>query len=355
MLGTDPSSKGGVASVVDVYRRSGLFDRLPIRYVTTHVDGDLFDRVWAAINGMFTVLALLISGQVSIIHAHSSSNGSFMRKSLILSISRPFRVKTIFHLHGSEFRLYYDDAGWLLRHWIKWTLESCTAVIALSESWRAYLHTIAPAANVCVIANPVDLLPESTIHPDEQRLLFLGHVVRRKGIFDIIEAMGLLKLEFPALKLALGGDCEITLLLESARQHGVDGMIDVLGWIGEDAKRAEFARSAVFVMPSYNEGLPIAMLEAMAAGKAIVVTPVGGIPEAVEHEVHGLLVPPGDVAALAQAISQLLHDSGLRKRLGQAARERIKERYATEVVLECLYELYTSLEAGKRYSILNIK
>jgi glycosyltransferase involved in cell wall biosynthesis len=119
--------------------------------------------------------------------------------------------------------------------------------------------------------------------------------------------------------------------------------VEVLGWINPDQKAEELARALVFTLPSYDEGLPMAMLEAMAAGKAIVVTPVGGIPEAVKDGENGLLVPAGDANALACALSKVLQDHLLRKSLGANARKTVETQFSTDVVLRELSRLYKEL------------
>ena len=120
--------------------------------------------------------------------------------------------------------------------------------------------------------------------------------------------------------------------------------VTLLGWIGQQERDEQLRRAAVFTLPSYNEGLPMSMLEAMAAGKAVVVTPVGGIPEAVQDHENGLLVPIGDVDQLVYAFRQLFSDVALRRTLGDRARATIAGRYSTDVVMTQLSQLYGELE-----------
>ena len=124
---------------------------------------------------------------------------------------------------------------------------------------------------------------------------------------------------------------------------GITERIEILGWVVGEAKLQQLARAEVFVLPSFHEGLPMAMLEAMAHGKAMVVTPVGGIPEAVQHEEQGLLVTPGQPQELADALLRLLRDADLRRALGQRARMRVAERFGTDRVLDQVGAMYKEL------------
>jgi glycosyltransferase involved in cell wall biosynthesis len=123
----------------------------------------------------------------------------------------------------------------------------------------------------------------------------------------------------------------------------VAGRVQELGWVTAGQKADELARAAIFCLPSHAEGLPMAMLEAMAAGKAIVTTGVGGIPDAVSDGENGLLVEPGQVAALADALARLLGDEAERRRLGERARATIAQRFESGVVVQQISAVYEAL------------
>lgn len=345
MIGTAPGGKGGIASVVAVYQQHGLFERYGVRYVVSHREGGAFSKVLNAATAGAKLLWLLATGQVAVVHAQVASYGSFKRKAAYLAMARAFSVPTVFHLHGAEFRKFTDElASPALRRRIVTTLQRSTAVIALSDSWADYLRSIAPGARVTAVANPV-YLPAQPARDCEQagRVLFLGRADQRKGIFDLLEAFAALRSRHPQATLGIGGDGDLGKVRARVAELGLQDCVDVLGWLGSEAKQEQLARAQVFVLPSYDEGLPMAMLESMAHGKAIVVTPVGGIPEAVQHGAQGLLVPPGKVDQLAEALEALLSDAALRERLGDGARQRVAERFSTEHVLGQLGALYESL------------
>ncbi len=345
MVGTDLQGKGGIAAVIAVLVNEGFLSAHATRYVASHGGHSAWSKARLALSSIWRVLMLCLFDRPQLIHAHVASHASFWRKSLILAIARLFGVATVFHLHGGGFQQFATrESGPLAQRWIRHTLEHSSVVIALSDSWRGFLQEFAPRAKVSVVPNSVKLPPAAPARaPEPGRILFLGRAHRRKGNFDLIDAIAILAPRFPAVRLAMGGDGEIEAVARYAAEKGVGDRLEILGWVGPEQKAEEFARAAVFALPSYDEGLPMAMLEAMAATKAIVVTPVGGIPEAVTDQVNGLLVAPGDVAALAAALAAVLGDAALRDRLGQAAHATICARYSSSAVLAKLDAIYSTL------------
>jgi glycosyltransferase involved in cell wall biosynthesis len=180
------------------------------------------------------------------------------------------------------------------------------------------------------------------------RILFLGYVGKRKGIFELLKALSLLKDSLPDIRLAICGDGQLDSARKMADELGISPNVEFHGWIGAEQRAKEFARASIFTLPSYDEGVPMAMLEAMAAGKAIVVTPVGGIPEVIKDRENGLLVPPGDPHALAQALREILEDSSLRKMLAENAERTVEVRFSPSVVLGQLSRIYESLRTVRQ-------
>lgn len=346
MLGTDPAGRGGIASVVSLFQEEGFLAQQNVKYITSHREGTSFEKLTTMLSATWQVLSHCAFARPAIIHAHSASHASFIRKSIFLAIARFFRCPTVFHLHGGQFSHFASkESGPLLKWWIRRTLERSSIVIALSESWAAFLSAYAPAANILVIPNSVALRTQSFERMEEPgRILFLGHVGKGKGIFELLKALSLLKDSLPDTRLAICGDGHLDLARKMADELGIGSNVEFHGWINPDQRAKEFARASIFTLPSYEEGLPMAMLEAMAAGKAIVVTPVGGIPEVVKDRENGLLVPPGDAHALAQALREIMEDSSLRKMLAENAVRTVEARFSTPVVLAQFSQVYESLK-----------
>jgi glycosyltransferase involved in cell wall biosynthesis len=286
-----------------------------------------------ALSGFWRTFIACAFARPAIVHAHSASRASFVRKSLLLLVARVAGCKTIFHLHGGGFRQFATaDSGALMRRWIRHTLERSSLVIALSDGWAQFVRGFAPRARVAVVPNAVALPALAPCAEQPGRILFLGRIEQAKGIDELLAAAAALAPRVPGLRLVLGGQGDLARVRARAAELGIAARVELPGWLGPRERDAELARAAVFCLPSHAEGLPMAMLEAMAAGKAVVATSVGAIPEVVTDGGNGLLVPAGDAAALAAALERVLADDALRARLGRRARACVEERYSGAVV-----------------------
>jgi len=175
----------------------------------------------------------------------------------------------------------------------------------------------------------------------------VGRTVAAKGYPDLLAALARLRPGHPDLRWLLIGDGpERPALLAAAAKAGLDDVVIAAG------QRTDIpdllAAMDVFVMPSLREGLPVALLEAMATGRACLVTDTGGMPEAVDHGQAGVVVPAGDPAALGTALESLLADPERRDRLGRAALARARALYASEAVARRIEAIYLECLAGGR-------
>jgi glycosyltransferase involved in cell wall biosynthesis len=345
MVGTALEGRGGVASVVSVLRRHGLFERERVAYVATHREGPRMAKARGALAGFWRTAQLCLLRHPAVVHVHAASHASFLRKSIVLLIARRSGCKTIFHLHGGGFRQFaLEESGILKRRWIRHTLERSSVVITLSEGWAQFVHGFAPRAKVAVVPNSVPLPALASPGQEQpQRILFLGRIEAAKGVFELLAAGARLARDFPGLRLVFGGDGDLAPLRRRAAELGIAERVECLGWLGPAERDAELAKAAVFCLPSHAEGLPMSMLEAMAAGRAVVATRVGGIPETLRDGDNGLLVPARDDQALATALASLVGDAALRERLARRARTTIEQHYSTEVVCGQLSAIYREL------------
>ncbi|MES2149185.1 MAG: glycosyltransferase [Pseudomonadota bacterium] len=349
MLGTALDGRGGIASMVCGLRAAGLFERESVRYLASHSEGPWWRKACAAQFSLWHTVFACLASRPAVVHAHSASYASFYRKSLLLLVARRAACKTILHVHGGGFaRFAGAGSGPLARWWIRHTLEASSVVIALSETWACFLRDYAPRARVVVVPNCVVVGAAATRPAQPGRILFLGRAQAAKGVYELLAALAVLAPAHPQLRLVIGGDGALPALRQRAAELGVADRLELPGWLDGPARRRELERAAIFCLPSHAEGLPLALLEAMADAKAVVATNVGAIPELVCDHVNGVLVPAGDVAALGAALASLLDDAALRETLGRCARATIVARYSGERALAQLSALYRELAGEAR-------
>lgn len=337
---SETGARGGMAGVIRGIRESETLNReFLIDTFPTYIDGPLPLRLAYSVYGLLRFWPL--RRQYDLVHLHTAERGSTLRKSLYLWGAKRAGKRVIVHIHGAEYLPFYDGLGPAGKRLVSGFLHRADLVLALSDSWRAELEARFPGAVCGTLYNGVELPPFSAGDPAARRrsFLMLGRLGERKGTYDLIEAMALAVRQDPALTLCLAGDGQVEQARALVARMGLEKNIDVPGWIGEEEKRRRLEQAAVVVLPSYHEGLPLSLLEGMAAGKAILSTTAGAIPEAVTGE-NGILVAPGDVPGLAEGMLRLSGDVALLRRMSQSSRARAEALFSLSIMHSRLAEYY---------------
>ncbi|WP_077036174.1 glycosyltransferase family 4 protein [Pelomonas sp. KK5] len=346
MLATAPAGKGGIASVLRQYEQEGMFDNGAVRLLETHHDRNALGRVLPFLKACAVLWWALLLGRVAVIHAHVSHGGSFWRKFLLTAPALAGGVPVLSHLHSGSFEDFHERASPFTQGCIRWMLGRSLRVITLSAARAQWVHRVQPLAQTEVVLNSA--AAPATVQPlqDPPTVLFLGRIGPNKGTFDLLQAFATIHRDRPDCRLVVGGDGEAEKLVELVRALGLQDAVHYCGWVDAAQKARLLDAAWVFALPSYHEGLPMAILEAMAHGRAVVSCPIGGIPEAVEADVTGLMVPPGDLARLVDALRRILGDSGYAARLGAAGRASFAARFSNEANLPKLVALYKAAGAA---------
>lgn len=351
MLGPDLQSRGGIASVMRIWQEAGFGGSRPVLHLPTYADGGGVAKLMVFIGALLRFCLMLVRGRVAAVHAHSASNASFRRKSLLLALGRLAGKPYIFHLHGGAFDRYHAGASSLERAWINRTVRGAEVVFVLSESWADWLRKHIGHPDVRVLPNPVlpVQLPDD-VPREPHTLLFLGRLEDAKGVFVLIDALARLAGVRPDLRVILAGEGDVARVRAAAVAAGVAERVELPGWVAGEAKARLLARAGIFLLPSRFEGVPMALLEAQAAGLPVVATRVGGIPQVVTDGFNGMLAEPDDVASLVTALKVLLADGGLARRMGEAGRERVLDGYGIDRVramVESAWQCLDRASGGK--------
>ena len=349
MCCSDLSYKGGMVSVVRNYLGSDAWpEGTHITFVPTHRQAGKAGLVWCFAKAVARIWRMARAGEIDVAHLHVAERGSFVRKGLLVRMLHRFGIPVVLHHHGAEFEEWYASRGARARHWIDSILAEADVNIVLSPRLIPMITAKAPSARVEAVYNAVATLPDNPYGADMRGVLFLGRLGERKGTFDLLEAMHRIDGDLPEdVRFYLCGDGAVDEVRARVKEMGLSHRVAHIGWI-DGSQKEEILRSAMInVLPSYNEGLPMTILETMARGIPNLSTPVASIPEVITDGETGLLVPPGDVAALASALRRLILDPGLRRHISDASFTLIGERFSLPVSVARVNAIYTAL-AGRK-------
>jgi glycosyltransferase involved in cell wall biosynthesis len=312
VIGPHLDDKGGVSTVNRNYRAAGLFrndaDDLQVRFFPSTRDGQVFTRT---IYGAWRLayFALRPWGFPTIVHLHTSWRGSCVRKSLYAWVAHLRGARVVFHIHPSRFYDFVDQQATWFRRIIYASLRRAEVIVVLTPEMKLWTEERIANVSVRVMPNPVDpggFGASDDVVRDSAHAAFLGRFAREKGLFELLEAVRRLHDRGVDVDLTLAGGKDEGQVLAELNRLRLTDIVSVRGWLNRPAVAELLRRCTLLVLPSYTEGLPMVLLEAMMCGTPIVSCPVGGVPLIVKHERNGLLVPVGDVVALEAAIGRLL-------------------------------------------------
>lgn len=321
-------------------------------HLSEHLDVSLYDMysdpggsgpLWFLRSLLLAALAAArfpLRSRPDVVHVHTSQRYSFVRASFyVLFAKHVWRRPVVLHIHGSSFDEFLEDGSRVLGWLRALVFEAADAVVVLSPYWKDALAGAVPREQLHVVPNAVDAgAYDPSFGADPPHVVFLSNLVERKGIDAFVDAVDELheRTDRP-FEVSIAGDGPYADEAEAlADRHG---NVSYLGYVSEADKRALFEDASVYALPTHAEGLPIAMLESMAGGNAVVSTPVGSIPEVVGPE-NGVLVEPGDVDDLADALERLVADPEGVERMCRRNRETVVERYSWDLATESLLALY---------------
>jgi glycosyltransferase involved in cell wall biosynthesis len=347
-LSPDATGQGGIAAVLRGIAESPLAERYRMRFITTYRHGDgRVQRLTRFAGALASLARWCLRRGPRLVHLHSGTRGSWYRKCTALAVAQGLRRPVIIQVHSGpgDVEETWADFGPARRRWLRRAFHRADRVLAVSRASADALEDALGLPEVLVVPNAAPLPPPrggSSVPAGEAVacVLYLGGFENPgKGYETLLAAVPELLEGDAGLSVALAGPGEPTPQAWSL----IGDRVRWLGWLGEREKTELLDDpNTIFVLSSDSEGLPMALLEAMAHGTAIVATAVGGIPDTLTDDVDSRVVPPGAPAALARATLELARAPAERRRLGAAARARV-ERLDRAEVYDRLALLYDEL------------
>lgn len=278
-----------------------------------------------------------------IIHVN---NLPFLTSLQSINVARRMSIPSILHVHGviGMRSKILDIAQYaFIRTVMRKAFYNATRVICLTKSDALEVQRLGcPYEKIRIIPNGVDVekfKPHDKII--DNMIFWCGRFIPEKGLEYLIRALALVVKEKPQVKLIMAGNGPLfPKILSLVKHYKLEKNVIFKGYVVHDKLPNLFGTSSLYVLPSLKEGMPYALLEAMACGKAVIGSDIPGISEVITHGINGVLVPPKDPKALAEAITRLLEDRSLRRRLGENARKMMVEKYSWQKISEKIEGIY---------------
>lgn len=250
------------------------------------------------------------SGRLAGVHVNVAERLSLVRKGTIILLCRAIGVPVVLHLHAQMQRFYHRMPG-PLQGLTRLVFASAGTVVVIGPAARRFVtqDLQVPDERVHTVINgvPAATVPRRVKDPDGvQRVLFLGNLSHLKGVNDLLAALARPGFERGRLEVTIAGGGDVAGYQAIAQQLGIAGFVRLPGWCDQPTTARLLANADVLVLPSYDEVMPLVVLEALANGVAVICTPVGEIPSVLTDRVNALYVQPGDVPGLAAALQQVL-------------------------------------------------
>jgi glycosyltransferase involved in cell wall biosynthesis len=335
--------RGGIGAVLEVY--SKYFENF--KFIASYKVGSvLYKFIYFIFFLLIFFKKLFFDRSIRIVHIHGASRASFARKFICFVIAKYFfRKKIIYHIHGAEYHLFSEKTIPILKFLIKMFINNSDCIVCLSEVWKSFFTSNFNPKNIKILPNIIDYPSISTLNKESSVLefLFLGQITNRKGIYDLIDVLSQNKEKyFDKIKVVVGGNGDVEKFKTIIKEKQINGLVEFIGWVTCKKKIYSLQSADVYILPSYNEGLPISILEAMSYGKAIISTNVGGIPEIVIPGRNGILIEPGNLLDIEEAIDFFIHNSNKIKSFGKESKNIVMKHLPDAVIMD-LSIIYTFL------------
>lgn len=324
MLGTSPETKGGVGTVVKGYVESVRPEGYSFDHIVTHVDFSAVGKILVAGKAYIKCYASLNSRNYDIVHLHTSFGASFMRSIPFIELAHKRGLPIVNLVHTDKWETFYDEAPQSKKDTIARIYGLCDKVVVLADEWRDIFSTVISPEHIEVLENFTPTY-EVNYWPnwDAKTVVFISRIEDYKGCDLIPDICDLVLQRIPDARFLVCGDGSFKDELESRIcSYGIDDQVELVGWVDDVKKIQMLKRASLFLLPSYGEGMPMCVLEAMGLGLPVVATNVGGIPRLVADGQNGLLCDSGDAGGIAAAIVSILDSPERLAAMGAVSKER---------------------------------
>lgn len=299
----------------------------------------------AAIGRIFREAA---AGRLAVVHLNLAERGSVYRKAALLAATKLAGGRVLLHLHAAQIVQFHSSlnrVGRLLLLRMFRSADHCVVLGNVWERWVTETFKLEPG-RVSVVYNGVPATrPVARTRPDDGkfRLLFVGNLLERKGVKDLLQAFASPALMARDIALTMAGGGPVDAYRQVATDLGIAQRVAFTGWVSQDDARSLMVNADALILPAYDEGLPLVILEALASRTPVICTPVGSIPEVLKHGDTALFVAPGDVASIVEAITALIDSPATCAELAANGEAIYRRLFTMDAFAQSIGSLYAAL------------
>ena len=327
---------GGMYKVADYLIQAqdcGAVNSAILRPLDTRGGSNALYSFWILATALVKLIRGRFSGQLAGVHVNMAERLSLFRKSAVVVFCKALGIPVVLHLHAAQLPAFYRKLPSPLKNLTRWVFSLPATCIVLGGEAHRFVteELLVPENRVEVIINGVPEPIHLRRKPDNSRVmrvLFLGNLSERKGVSDLLQALALPGFDISRLEVTLAGGGNITAYKASSLELGISEFVRFTGWSNQHQVSKLMSQTDVLVLPSYDEGLPLVILEALANRVAVVCTPVGEIPSVLTNGINACFVQPGDAQGIASALQSVLNDPEFMLVLEENGRRLYEEKFS---------------------------
>lgn len=328
---------GGMFKIADYLIQAQSFPTpagaAELRPLDTRGGAHAFFSFWILANALCKLVIGRASGQLVGVHVNMAERLSLLRKSVVIVASRALGLPVVLHLHAAQLHHFYRELPRPLQALTRWIFSLPSTCIVLGTVARRFvmeeLHVPGERVEIVINGVPEPALPRRrTSANGVQKILFVGNLSERKGVSDLLHALAQPDFGTDHIQVSIAGGGDVESYRKKLQALGLASFVRLEGWSDQSQVAHLMASADVLVLPSYDEGLPLVILEALANGVAVLCSPVGEIPASLTDGVNAVFVKPGDVKGIAAGLREILRDTELRETLERNGRALYEKHFS---------------------------
>lgn len=343
VIATSRKTRGGITSVVLAHKMGQQWKNNRCKWIETHRDGSNLMKLLY----LFSAILIYICSVpfYNIVHIHVGLNASVRRKLLFAKIAKWFKKPLIIHFHPSTEKHLFDDK---FSKEINKLFQLSDLLIVLSDQWIKWINEAYPNNhfNFQVLYNPCPNVKRAN-ESKPPYILFAGTLIERKGYDRLLIGFSKISLKYPDWRLKFAGNGEIVKGKMIAEKLGIASKVDFLGWISGQEKHKIFSEAAIYCLPSWGEGFPMGVLDAIAYGIPVLTTPVGGIPDLIKNGENGYIFDTFNTDILVEQLNILVKSKEKRKAIVKKADLLLMNEFNLDKIHTKLSSIYMELLNAK--------